>query len=149
VETLVGSAANYGMPLAKPMGVSVDAAGGVWIADTGTNNIEQWSPDAGVTLVAGVGESGQLDGPAAKASFNSPCNVAVDALGTAYVADTLNDTVRVIAGGQVSTLAGTAGDAGVELGPLPGRLDDVYGIALVPGGIVVSQPLEHVLLIIH
>ena len=60
-----------------------------------------------VSTVAGTGTAGYLDGPAASATFDQPLGVAVDAQGTAYVADRQNHAIRkVTAAGVVSTFAG-------------------------------------------
>ncbi|HEY0144154.1 MAG TPA: DUF4329 domain-containing protein [Thermoanaerobaculia bacterium] len=63
-------------------------------------------PDGRVSAVAG-GARGFADGPAAAARFKDPVGVAVDPLtGTIYVADSGNHSIRAIANGTVTTLAG-------------------------------------------
>ena len=69
-----------------------------------------------VCTVAGTGVGGMVDGPVHSARFNRPMDVAVDAKGKVYVADTVNNRIRVITAGQVSTLAGT-GKPGYTDGP--------------------------------
>ena len=90
-----------------PSGMALDAAGNLYIADTGNHAIRKLSPQGVVSTLAGDGSAGYLDGPAAQARFNGPTGVAVDAQGRVYVADTYNDRIRVIGNdGQVRTLAG-------------------------------------------
>jgi len=56
---------------------------------------------------------GSQDGTGAAAAFNSATGVATDSVGSVYVADTGNDTIRKITPeGVVSTFAGTAGMTG-------------------------------------
>jgi sugar lactone lactonase YvrE len=60
-----------------------------------------------VTTVAGqVLKTGQADGPALQALFNGPSALALDATGGLVVADELGLTVRRLANGTVTTLAG-------------------------------------------
>jgi sugar lactone lactonase YvrE len=88
-----------------PIGVAVDATGRVIIADTYNDRIRAILPDGRVITVAGSGQPGFVDGPAAEAQFHTPCGVAIDAAGNIYVADTGNSTVRMVsADGFVSTL---------------------------------------------
>src|SRR5262249_7594853 len=82
-----------------------------------TNSFFQYSTDPSVagTLVSTVAGTapGSTDGTGAAARFNFPRSAAVDRAGNVYVADTSNDTIRKITpGGVVTTLAGTAGQAG-------------------------------------
>jgi hypothetical protein len=59
-----------------------------------------------VTTIAGVpGVSGYLDGDGSIAKFNRPQGIAIDALGTLYVSDTENNSIRIITPDfKVSTL---------------------------------------------
>jgi sugar lactone lactonase YvrE len=122
VSTLAGSPGQTGSadgPGANarfflPQGIAVDDAGNLYVADTGNSTIRKITPAGMVTTLAGAaGEVNSLDGSGSEARFNQPQALAVDAAGNVFVADTMNHTIRVITpAGQVSTLAGRAGDAG-------------------------------------
>jgi sugar lactone lactonase YvrE len=104
-----------------PSGIALDHDGNLYVADTGNNRIRKITPQGLVSTVAGDGQPGDLDGPAASARFNGPLGVAVDRAGTLYIADTYNDRIRVLgADGQVRTLAG---------GKRPGFADGVGAAA--------------------
>lgn len=104
----IGAAAAFN----TPSGLAIDAAGNLYVADTGNHAIRKVTPQGAVTTLAGTGTSGYRDGPAAQAQFDAPIGVAVDALGKVYVADTYNDRIRVLApDGVVTTLAGGDGPA--------------------------------------
>jgi sugar lactone lactonase YvrE len=108
-----------------PIGVAVDATGRILVADTYNDRIRAIDPGGRVTTIAGSGDTGLLDGPAAQAQFDTPCGLAIDGAGTIYVADTGNGVVRRIdSAGNVSTPAGL----------LPGHLDRPVGIAVDPAG---------------
>lgn len=98
----VGSNAQFN----GPSGIAVDAAGYIYVADTGNHAIRTIAPDYTVTTLAG-GSSGFVDGQGSNAKFNGPKGIAVDALGIIYVADTGNHAIRVVyVNGTVTTLAG-------------------------------------------
>lgn len=109
-----GAAARFNLPL----GIAVDSAGTIYVADFYNNTIRAISPSAAVTTLAGsAGVTGSANGTGAAASFNGPQGIALDASGNIYVADTYNDTVReVTPGGVVTTLAGLPGVAGAADG---------------------------------
>lgn len=92
-----------------PRGVAVDAAGNVWVADTGSHTIRRIEPNGTVTTVAGSpGVSGFVNGTGAAARFATPNDVAVDGSGRILVADAGNTAIRVVdpGTGAVTTLAG-------------------------------------------
>lgn len=105
-----GSAARF----TYPTSVSVDGSGNVYVADYGNDTIRKVTAAGVTTTLAGTaGSSGAVDATGAAARFSSPFGVAVSGTGTVYVADTGNDTIRMITpAGVVSTLAGTAGSVG-------------------------------------
>ncbi len=100
-----------------PLGVALDKAGNLYVADTLGYTIRKITPagtDWVVTTLAGwFDHFGFRNGTGSNALFNTPSSVAVDSTGNIYVADTLNHVVRkVTAGGVVSTFAGGAGTVG-------------------------------------
>jgi trimeric autotransporter adhesin len=110
--------------LSFPGGVAVDGSGNLVIADTGNNVVRVVAARAGrfygqamkadhIYTVAGNGTSGYSGdgGPGASAELNDPGGVAVDSSGNLLIADTFNDAVRVVAGGN-GTFYGQAMTAG-------------------------------------
>ncbi|HTR52766.1 MAG TPA: hypothetical protein VMJ10_18760 [Kofleriaceae bacterium] len=104
-----GSAAQF----TTPFSIATDAAGNLYVADYG-DAIREITPDGTVTTIAGIiGMAGSADGTGSAARFSTPEGVAVDGSGNVYVADTGNNTIRMIApGGVVTTIAGHAGSTG-------------------------------------
>jgi sugar lactone lactonase YvrE len=89
-----------------PIGVAVDAAGKVYVADTYNDRIRVIGLDGNVATLAGSDASGYGDGIGSAASFDTPCALAVDKAGTLWVADTGNGAIRrVTADGKVDTFA--------------------------------------------
>ena len=98
----IGRAAQFN----GPVGIAVDAAGIVYVADTYNDRIRRIGKDGSVTTIAGAGGPGLVDGPAMQAAFDTPSALAVALDGTLYVADTGNHALRRIsADGMVDTLA--------------------------------------------
>jgi serine/threonine protein kinase, bacterial len=96
-----GTAAEFNLP----KGIALDASGNLYITDSGGERIRKISPAGVVTTVAGDGQDGSVDGPAAKAEFYDPGDIVVDNSGNLYVADVANDAIRKItAAGVVSTI---------------------------------------------
>jgi hypothetical protein len=95
----------------QPGGLAVDVSGNLYVADTANSVIRKITPAGVVTTFAGLSTIGGLmDGAGSNAWFNQPRDVAVDASGNLYVADTGNAAIRkVTPAGIVTTLALTAG----------------------------------------
>jgi sugar lactone lactonase YvrE len=122
-----GSAARFN----SPFGVAVDGSGTLYVADTSNAIIRKITP-AGVvsTFVGSANAQGSSDGTGASARFANPAGVALDGSGNLYVADSLNDTIRVVTpAGVVSTLAGAAGVKGAVDGDgAAARFNDPFAI---------------------
>lgn len=105
----------------KPADVAVDAAGNIYVADSGNHAIRKISTTGSVTTLAGtMGAVGNINASGASARFRSPQGIAVDGNGTVYVADTGNQVIRrITASGTVSTFAGAAFTGSAS--PLGGR----------------------------
>lgn len=102
-----------------PQGLALDGTD-LYVADTNNHTIRRVDLTTGkVSTVAGLGgRPGRADGTAGLARFNAPSGIAIDGSGNLYVADTDNNTIRVIApNGDVATLAGLAGASGAADGP--------------------------------
>ncbi|MDQ6961736.1 MAG: DUF5011 domain-containing protein, partial [Mariprofundaceae bacterium] len=97
-----GTAAQFN----TPNGITVDAYGTLYVADTFNHCIRKISASGVVTTVAGS-TLGFTDGAGTAAQFYYPMGITVDASGTLYVGDTNNHSIRKIsASGVVTTVAG-------------------------------------------
>jgi hypothetical protein len=106
--TYTGAASGLG--LQAPRGVAVDAAGNVYIADTGANCVRKVDTAGNVTRVAGGGATLTCTATTATAvSLSAPSDVEVDAAGNVYIADTTRNCVRKVTGTTVSVVAGGGG----------------------------------------
>jgi hypothetical protein len=128
VTTLAGLAGNHGSAdgtgsgarFDGPVGVALDGAGNLYVADEHNHTIREVTPVGTnwvVTTLAGLaGSSGSADGTNNDARFHYPYGVAVDTNGNLYVSDQVNCTIREVTpvgtNWVVTTLAGKAGYSG-------------------------------------
>jgi len=101
-----GAAARFN----SPRGLALDPSGNLYVADSRNNRIRKitgiGASGGNVTTLAGGSTAGFRDSVAAYALFNQPTAVALDETGAVYVADFMNNRIRVISGGLVGTMAG-------------------------------------------
>lgn len=149
VTTIAGTTSGYqdgpvaSAQLSEPKGLAVDGAGALYVADSANHCIRKIE-NGQVTTLAGNGQPGAQDGPIAAARFRFPRDVAVDATGRVYVADSQNHKIRMIWNGQVSTVGGS-GIQGFQNGAaLSARFNTPYAIALASGDrIFVADNMNH------
>lgn len=112
-----------------PTACAADSSGNLYLADDANNVIRKVSIATGIiTTVAGDGADAGTStgtfsgdgGPALLAGINHPFGVAVDGAGNLYIADTVNQRIRMVsaATGIITTIAGTgtagfSGDGGL------------------------------------
>ena len=95
-----------------------------------------------MTTIAGTAlAAGSADGTGSAARFDHPTSVAVDSSGNLYIADSGNDTIRKITpSGVVSTVIGTPGVAGFQMGSIASAtLDDPVGVAFYSGVLYILE----------
>ncbi len=130
-----------------PQGVAADAAGNVYVADSGNGTIRKIVAGPVVSTLAGSASVGSADGAGTSARFFGPSSTAIDASGNAYVADAGNNTIRfVTSAGVVSTFAGSAGVAGTnDGGGAAARFSGPQGVAANAAGslLYVADTLNH------
>jgi NHL repeat len=110
-------AAATSAELSSPIGIFVDAAGDIFIADTDNHAIREVAASTGlISTVAGNGtqcpeSSGTCGdgGAAAAAQLSLPGGVTVDSAGNIYISDQGSNRIRVVnTGTQAATIAGVS-----------------------------------------
>jgi len=126
-----GSAFNASVNI--PSDVAVDFAGNLFIADSGNNRVRKVDTSGTITTVAGTGTDGFSGdgGPAAQAMLNFPWGLTTDASGNVYVADRVNNRVRLL-----SAAAAVLGPPSLQSDGTVNGATFTRNIAIAPGGIV-------------
>ncbi len=147
-----GTSRDNGPPtdyrLSHPIGVAVDAAGVVYIANQFGDEILRSTADF-IEKIVGAGTRGFAGdgGPALEALLNGPQGVALSAAGgetTIYFVDSENHRVRAVTDGTIHTVAGTShlsGDGGPATEAL---LDGPSDVALdASGNLYIADERNH------
>jgi hypothetical protein len=156
LSVVAGVPGDYGLPtegtatsshLESPMGVAVDQAGNVYIADQGSDVIEKVTPGPGgqLSVFAGIAAMAgpATEGPATSSHMRSPSGVAVDQARNVYIADQSNGLVeKVTSGGMLSFFAGNGTGGTPQPGPATGTsLPGVSGVATdAAGNVYIAVP---------
>ena len=109
----VGTAATFN----APVGITLGAGNTLYVTDTGNGTIRAINTDSTVTTLAGSTTlRGNADGSGSAATFRQPTGITYNSVGTLYVADSANATIRAVTtsgpGGAVTTVAGMAQQLG-------------------------------------
>ncbi|HTE23083.1 IPT/TIG domain-containing protein [Flavitalea sp.] len=106
-----GSVAKFN----TPCGLTLDASNNVYVADQVNNCIRKITPLGVVSMYAGTGNMGFQDGNAlGSARFTYPSALVFDKLGNLFIADRLNNSIRKVSGGIVSTVAGNGWEGATD-----------------------------------
>ncbi|MGB0581262.1 MAG: SMP-30/gluconolactonase/LRE family protein [Limisphaerales bacterium] len=122
----------------SPIGLAVDAAGNIFVADSGNHVIRRIDSSGNVSTFAGRPEEwGSENGT--NATFNGPLDLAFDAAGHLLISDANNYSIRRVSpSGEVSVFAGQPGD--------DSRLGKPAELVITPAGVVyVADSLHHVI----
>ncbi len=136
--------------LNTPTGLTVDAAGNVYIADSLNHRVRKVDTSGNITTVAGDGSDGFSgdSGAATSAQLNTPTDVAVDVAGNLYIADRWNVRVRKVDGGTgiITTVAGdgTFGLSGDGGPATSAQLNQPVGLAVdAAGDLYIAEKFSH------
>lgn len=78
-----------------PNGIALASSGTLYVADSGNQTLRQITSDGTVTTIAGkAGNPGYVDAVGAAARFSTPNELAIDASGYLYIADSGNSLIR-------------------------------------------------------
>jgi uncharacterized protein (TIGR03437 family) len=98
----------------NPTADTFDGAGNLYVTDQSNQRIRKIDTSGNITTVAGNGNiafSGDA-GLATLASLDYPGEIVFDSAGSLFIVDTVNEAIRKVTGGIISTVAGTPGTQG-------------------------------------
>ncbi len=130
-------------------GLTVDAAGNIYLADMNQARVRKVDPSGMIATVAGTGMGGWSGdgGPATEARISTPAGIAVDAEGNLFVTEYWPGRIRKVGpDGIITTIAGTSkqessGDMGLAT---RAGLDRPSAIAVGPvGNLFITEAFGH------
>jgi DNA-binding beta-propeller fold protein YncE len=123
-----------------PTAVAINKEGNIIVSDTRNSCIRELTPEGVVSTLTG-GRRGFEDGLLAEACFHEPRGLAIDKEGNIFVADFLNDRIRIITPkGRVSTVMGTINLKSPDGNCNRALVRRPWGVAVdAEGGLIVSN----------
>lgn len=117
----------------EPTSLALDAKGNLYVSDSGNHRIRyiDFGTNKVTTAAGSIKSEGSSvygknelyatgaykDGPAQSASFHFPKGIALDSAGGLLIADSLNNVIRYLKNGTVTTIAGSqSGESGLQNG---------------------------------
>lgn len=98
----------------RPRDLAINSKGHIFVADTNNHVIRKIS-NGTVSTFSGKNTSGYKDGEGNIALFNTPSGIAIDESDNIYVADTMNNAIRIIdANGKVTTMKLKSSDSSYD-----------------------------------
>lgn len=146
IKTLNVTLTNqWALPIGQAPGGEVT---GVRVLFSNFTNVTAFSdlrPKTIVSTLAGTGAAGSASGPTGNATFNNPVGVAVASGGIVYTTDYTGNRIRKIAGGLVSTLAGSGAAGGTNGLGTAASFNAPFGVAVNPrdGALIVTEAGGH------
>jgi sugar lactone lactonase YvrE len=153
INTFAGGALPVNVPgmsasLRLPASAAVDGGGNLFFADYGYNVVLRLDATTGVlTLAAGNGTPGFSgdNGPATSAQLFTPWGVAVDSAGNLYIADNVNQRVREVSNGVITTVAGGGSSFADNVPATSAQLGRVVGVAVdVSGNLYIDDSTSRI-----
>ncbi len=136
------SGAAVNAQVGNPVAVAVDSTGNLFIAD-GSSRVRKVFVTGLIQSIAGNGTKGYTGdgGIATSATLSGPSALSVNSTGNVWVADTLNNAVRLLqfASGGTTVNAVTNGASNLSGPVAPGEVIVIYGSGLGPAQLAQYQ----------
>ena len=132
--------------LNSPLGIAIDGAGNIYIADTGNNRIRMVAANTGdISTIAGTGTSGFTgdNGPATAAEIYNPIGLAIGS-GNIYFADSGNGRIRMLSPGIATPIITWTTPSAITFGTALSSAQ-LNAVSSVPGTFVYSSAAGTVL----
>lgn len=130
--TAAGVATTLPNELRSPSGVAVDSAGNAYVAESANHRILRFAPDGSVSVWAGSGVQGSVDGIGTQARLSNPTALTIDVNGNLFVLQDVFSAPRIrrISPTQeVTTVFVFAGTDGVSA-IVAGSDGNLYGLGI-------------------
>ena len=135
--------------LNSPQGLALDAAGNIFVSDKLNHRIRKINSSGIISTYGGSGNQGYYGNgiPAVNANLNTPLGISTDGMGNVYIADYLNNIIRmintsgIITDAVASGVPGYFGDGGTALSA---QIFQPWGVFSDPtGNIWVADTYNH------